>query len=617
MSVIPHIMSDSIGKSQKLPLTSQPFRLVRYFSIASLSAFAIATTVMGLDYRQRSVQELVQQGEQQNVTLTRSFANSVWGKFSPFLLDTRQLDDEALQKHPKIVELRQTVLEQMGDSSILKVKIYDLNGRTVFSTQSNQIGANKSRSKGFRTARDGNTLSQFNHRDTFSGMTGSLEDRKVLSSYIPIEDKNQVVGVFELYNDVTPLVASIERTQLLVVLKSFAVFGVLYLFLLWLVSRAARIIDTQNKALQQAATDSQQQAQTLEQTISDLNRTQSQLVHQEKLAALGHLVAGIAHEINTPLGAIQASASNMDKALQEALFEIPHLSQKLKPEQQLLFFKMVMRSQNSEQRLSSSEKRALRKTMMQDLKDWGIEDARRVANLLLDMGITDNVQPFLPLIQHPDSDWILKLAYNLTRLPASNRTILKAVERVAKIVFALKNYARQDHSGQQQLAQITEGIETVLELYHNELKHGVEVTRNYQAEPEVWCYPDELIQVWTNLIHNGLQAMGGKGSIVISVWQEDESCWVRFSDSGCGIPTEVQAKIFDPFFTTKKAGEGSGLGLHISHQIIEKHQGQIQLESEPGRTEFTIQLPLGQPHQDREMPSDNNSVQTIGELSHV
>jgi two-component system, NtrC family, sensor kinase len=132
----------------------------------------------------------------------------------------------------------------------------------------------------------------------------------------------------------------------------------------------------------------------------------------------------------------------------------------------------------------------------------------------------------------------------------------------------------------------------VLELDRNSIKKGIEVTRNYQLLPAIWCYSDEMIQVWTNLIYNAIQAMEGKGRLAIATHQQGRYIVVQFTDSGCGIPPEIQARIFEPFFTTKPAGEGSGLGLNISQKIIDKHQGRIEVDSQPGQTTFKIWLPI-------------------------
>jgi signal transduction histidine kinase len=144
-------------------------------------------------------------------------------------------------------------------------------------------------------------------------------------------------------------------------------------------------------------------------------------------------------------------------------------------------------------------------------------------------------------------------------------------------------------------ADLAEGLELVLTLYHNQLKHGVEIIRHYEDVPLVSCYPDELNQVWTNLLHNAVQAMEGRGTLELAVSRQDGHVSVQITDSGCGIPEDVQQKIFEPFFTTKPVGEGLGLSLAICSQIIvQRHQGELECSTLPDKgTQFTIRLPLG------------------------
>ncbi|RMG07942.1 MAG: sensor histidine kinase, partial [Cyanobacteria bacterium J055] len=212
---------------------------------------------------------------------------------------------------------------------------------------------------------------------------------------------------------------------------------------------------------------------------------------------------------------------------------------------------------------------------------------------LVELGVCEDIEPFLPLLRDPEGHEILETAYQLTSIIKSTQTISTATDRAAKIVFALKSYSRQTPSGQKVETNVIESLETVLTIYHNQLKQGVEVIKNYpETLPNIWGYPDELNQVWTNLIHNAIQAMDNKGTLTIDITQSKNDICVSITDSGAGIPLEVQSKIFQPLFTTKPPGEGSGLGLDIVRKIIEKHQGKIDFDSVPGKTTFTVSLPL-------------------------
>jgi hypothetical protein len=168
------------------------FKLLRYFSITSLIAFIIVTVLLSILYRQIILSDLVKIAESKNVALTQAFSNSLWPRFASFVNSAAELPSDELTSHPQIAELRQAVLAQMSGLSVVKVKVYNLDGLTVFSTQASQIGEDKRNNAGFLAARYGNVASELTHRDTFSAFEQTIEDRDVFSSYIPIRPGGQM-----------------------------------------------------------------------------------------------------------------------------------------------------------------------------------------------------------------------------------------------------------------------------------------------------------------------------------------------------------------------------------------------------------------------------------------
>ncbi len=359
------------------------------------------------------------------------------------------------------------------------------------------------------------------------------------------------------------------------------------------------IIENNIKQLHQQNIILEHQGELLKSTLKNLKQTQSQIIQSEKMASLGQLIAGIAHEINTPLGVIKISANNLETSMVNVQIKLPLLVEFLHPHDIQLFFELIHHSGKGNF-LSTKDERKMRRELSKKLELNGIATPEEYAEKLTEMNVVD-IDKYSPLLLHPQSEIILETAFQYFSLIRDNNNVALAILKTSKILYALKNFDKSVVVGDKQLQDIQESIETVLILFQNQIKQLIEVKKEYYSIPLVYCFNDELSQVWTNIIQNAIHAMNQSGVLTIKTYKSDikqakqivEAVTIEISDTGSGIPASIQDKIFEPFFTTKKMGEGSGLGLDIVKKIIEKHNGILRFSSEIGNgTTFFITLPV-------------------------
>jgi signal transduction histidine kinase len=330
----------------------------------------------------------------------------------------------------------------------------------------------------------------------------------------------------------------------------------------------------------------------LEKAYAELTQAELHMIHSEKMASLGQLVAGIAHEINTPSSAIGAAVFNVADDLRALSGQVRALLDAGLPDAEAQpFFALIERalSPDAGRRAGTSEIRQRSRVLESVLAARGFAEPRELALTFTRLGLHDELERLADGAALPPA--ATTFLESAGRLALAVHDVRLSIATITRLVKALKGYSHLDQAEMIE-TDVHEGLETTLTILRGQIRYGVEVERRYGRLPPITANTHELNQVWTNLIHNALQAMNGMGRLTIETWRDGAFVGVRITDSGPGIPEAIQGRIFDPFFTTKDQGEGTGLGLGITQQIVQRHQGRIRVDSEPGRTSFEVLLPL-------------------------
>lgn len=586
------------------------FKLVRYFTLASLGMFVLmALALAWIEHQQgeffksaqseqgvffQNVQEnftkqqevaarrdLLIIHESGNINLTRLFANALWQRdFAPFVAKAQAIDAGRCRALPDVVgsdgktiqsdekkscfaevglKLREIkefkaldakVFDSMKKSTVFKIKVYDTTGTTVYSSDHKQMGEDKSTNAGWKRALGGKPASQLSHRDSFGAFEGVVSNRDLLESYIPVlaPGTDQIVGVFEVYSDVTPFLAQIKQSAdqtrktasdnqakvesvasrnqevaetasnqgLAIVLVMLVI---LFASLYAIVRRADNIIAQQDK---------------------EREHSQQQLAQAEKMASLGQMVAGVAHQLNTPIAFTHSNISMALDALKS--LELP-----LKVAR--LFAKLVKNAEGDKLTLN-----------------------------------VDHARQQIASITEEDTD--------VTMLSEMLGDTLNGIEQMRELVENLRDFTRLDRAKVTSF-DLNKGLRNVAYIAKSVIPNRVQVVENYSPLPAIDCNPSQLNQVFLNLINNAAQSIPEEGTVTVRSGVENQRIRIDITDTGSGIPANVLPHIFDNFYTTKPAGEGTGLGLPIAKTIVTEHGGEIKVESHVGKgTTFSVYLPI-------------------------